>query len=47
MLALANVVGSVLGTRMALKHGTGFVRIMFLVVVSALVLKTGHDAFMR
>ena len=47
MLALANVVGSVLGTRMALKHGTGFVRIMFLVVVSALVLKTGHDAFVR
>ena len=47
MLALANVLGSVLGTHMALKHGTGFVRIMFLVVVSALVLKTGHDAFVR
>lgn len=43
----ANVVGSVLGTRLALKHGTGFVRGVFIVVVSALILKTGSDAFMR
>ena len=46
-LAVANVAGSLLGTRMALKHGTGFVRIMFICVVSALVLKTGYDAFLR
>jgi uncharacterized membrane protein YfcA len=46
-LAVANVAGSWVGTRMALRHGTGFVRVMFLVVVSALVLKTGHDAFWR
>ncbi len=46
-LAAANVAGSLLGTRMALKHGTGFVRIMFICVVSALVLKTGYDAFLR
>ncbi len=46
-MAVANVVGSVLGTRLALKHGSGFVRIVFIVVVSALILKTGFDAFMR
>lgn len=46
-LALANVVGSLLGTRLALKHGTGFVRGVFIVVVSALILKTGFDAFLR
>ena len=46
-MAVANVVGSLLGTRMALKHGAGFVRIMFMVVVSALILKTGYDAFVR
>ena len=46
-MALANVLGSLLGTRLALKHGTGFVRIVFLLVVSALILKTGYDAFMR
>ena len=45
MLAVANVVGSLLGTRMALKHGTGFVRGVFLVVVSALILKTAWTAF--
>ncbi|NMM77887.1 TSUP family transporter [Acidovorax sp. SRB_24] len=46
-LAVANVVGSVLGTHMALKHGTGFVRGIFIFVVSVLILKTGYDAFLR
>ena len=46
-MAVANVVGSLLGTRLALKHGSGFVRIVFIVVVSALILKTGFDAFLR
>lgn len=46
-LAVANVVGSVLGTHMALKHGTGFVRAIFIFVVSALILKTGYDGFLR
>ena len=46
-LATANVTGSLLGTRMALKHGTGFVRVVFLLVVSALICKTGYDAFLR
>jgi len=45
VLALANVAGSLLGTRLALKHGAGFVRGVFIVVVVALILKTGHDAF--
>ena len=47
VMAVANVVGSLLGTRLALKHGTGFVRSVFILVVSALILKTGYDAFMR
>ncbi len=46
-LALANVAGSLLGTRMALKHGAGFVRGMFIVVVTALIGKTSYDAFLR
>lgn len=46
-LALANVLGSLLGTHMALRHGAGFVRGIFIVVVSALILKTGYDAFLR
>jgi len=46
-MAMANVAGSLLGTRMALQHGAGFVRGMFIVVVSALICKTGYDAFLR
>ena len=47
MLAVANVVGSLIGTRLALKHGAGFVRWVFIVVVGALILKTGYDAFLK
>ncbi len=46
-MALANVLGSLLGSRLALKHGTGFVRAVFILVVSALIIKTGYDAFLR
>ncbi|MDI9332489.1 MAG: TSUP family transporter [Alphaproteobacteria bacterium] len=46
-LAVANVAGSLLGTRLALRHGTGFVRTMFILVVATLTLKTGYDAFIR
>jgi uncharacterized membrane protein YfcA len=44
-MAVANVVGSLIGTRLALKHGSGFVRAAFIVVVGALILKTTYDAW--
>lgn len=46
-LAVANVAGSLMGTHLALKHGASFVRVVFILVVSALILKTGYDAFLR
>ncbi len=46
-MAVANMLGSLAGTHLALKHGTGFVRGVFIAVVSALILKTGYDAFLR
>lgn len=46
-LAVANVVGSLLGTHLALKHGAAFVRVVFIFVVGALILKTGYDAFLH
>ncbi|MFN4005167.1 MAG: sulfite exporter TauE/SafE family protein [Hylemonella sp.] len=46
-LAAANIAGSLLGTRLALRHGAGFVRAVFIVVVGALIVKTGYDAFVR
>ncbi len=45
-MAVANVAGSALGTRLALRHGAGFVRIAFLVVVAALIAQTGWAAWM-
>ncbi|WER45927.1 TSUP family transporter [Cupriavidus sp. WKF15] len=47
VMAVANVAGSQVGSRLALRHGSGFVRKVFIVVVSALILKTAWDAFVR
>ena len=47
VLALTNVAGSLLGARLALKHGAGFVRVVFIAVVGALILKTGYDGLFR
>jgi uncharacterized protein len=47
VMAVTNLVGSFVGTRMALKHGAGFVRGAFILVVSALICKTAFDAFIR
>lgn len=47
VMAVTNVAGSLLGTKMALKHGAGFVRGAFILVVGALILKTAWDAFLR
>jgi uncharacterized membrane protein YfcA len=44
-MAVANVAGSQVGTRLALRRGAGFVRGVFVAVVSALIAKTGWDAF--
>ena len=43
--AAANIVGSLLGTRLALRHGAGFVRVFFMLVVGGLLLKTGWTAY--
>ena len=45
MMAVANMVGSYIGSHLALKHGTGFVRWVFVMVVSLLIIKTGMVAF--
>jgi hypothetical protein len=42
-MALANVAGSYVGTRLALRLGSRFVRIVFVVVVSALIARYAHD----
>lgn len=46
-MAVCNVTGSVLGSRLALRHGSGLVRQVFLLVVSVLIIKSAYDAFLR
>ena len=47
IMAVCNLAGSILGSRMALKHGTGFVRKMFLGVVLVLIARLAYDTFLR
>jgi uncharacterized membrane protein YfcA len=42
-MMLCNMAGSFLGSRMAMLRGSGFVRVVFLLVVSALILRFGYD----
>ena len=42
-MALCNVAGSMLGTRLALKLGSGFVRAVFVIVVSMLIARYAYD----
>ncbi|WEV27956.1 TSUP family transporter [Streptomyces sp. 71268] len=42
-MALFNLAGGMLGARMALKRGSGFVRVVLVVVVVTLVCKLGYD----
>ena len=45
LLALFNIAGALLGSRLALRHGSGFVRKVFLGVATALIGKFGYDTF--
>ncbi|QGN50874.1 TSUP family transporter [Micromonospora sp. WMMC415] len=45
-MAVCNIVGAVLGARMALRRGSGFVRGVLLVVVLALVGRLGYDQWL-
>jgi uncharacterized membrane protein YfcA len=45
IMAACNLSGALLGSRLAIRHGTRFVRAMFLAVVVALIAKLGVDTF--
>jgi uncharacterized membrane protein YfcA len=44
-MAACNMLGSALGARLALQRGVGFVRVLFLVMVCAIILKLGWETF--
>ncbi|NJD31751.1 MAG: sulfite exporter TauE/SafE family protein [Gammaproteobacteria bacterium] len=43
-MAACNVAGAQLGSHLAIRHGSGFVRAVFIAVVSCLIAKTAWDA---
>ena len=43
-MAACNVAGAQLGSHLAIRHGSGFVRVVFIAVVSCLIAKTAWDA---
>ncbi|GAA1717885.1 TSUP family transporter [Kribbella yunnanensis] len=45
IMGAANMVGGLLGARTAVARGSKFVRVVFLVVVSGLILRLGYDVF--
>jgi len=45
VMSIANVGGALLGSRLALRHGSRFVRRIFLVVVIGLIAKLTHLTF--
>ena len=47
LMAVCQVAGSLIGTKLAIKHGSVFVRKLFIVVVCLLILKTGYDALAK
>jgi uncharacterized protein len=45
-MGVANLIGGITGARMAVKHGSGFVRTVFLVVVIGLILRLAIDVLL-
>lgn len=45
MMALANITGSLVGVHLAFKYGSGFIRIVFLILVSVLIVRMAYQMF--
>lgn len=44
-MAVFNIAGALIGARLALRHGSGFVRWVFVVVASMLIVRLAYDTF--
>jgi uncharacterized membrane protein YfcA len=45
LMSVCNIIGNIIGSRVALKKGNSFIRIIFLVIVSIMILRYGYDVF--
>ncbi|TCM70951.1 hypothetical protein EC844_101225 [Acinetobacter calcoaceticus] len=46
IMAVANVIGAVVGVKLALKYGSGFIRILFLILVTVLIGRLSYQIFL-
>lgn len=46
MMAVANILGAIVGVKMALKYGSGFIRILFLILVTILIGRLSYQIFL-
>lgn len=45
LMGASNLVGGFIGARMAIRHGNAFIRKVFLLVLTALIIRLGYDTF--
>lgn len=45
VMAISNISGSIIGSKLAIKRGNGFIRIIFLVIVALMILRYAYDIF--
>jgi uncharacterized membrane protein YfcA len=45
IMSFCNIIGNAIGSKIALKKGNGFVRNIFLVIVTLMILRYGYDIF--
>lgn len=45
ILAMAQIIGSIVGSRFAIKRGAGYVRLLFIIVTVVLLIKNTYDYF--
>ena len=47
LMSIFNIVGSIIGSKIALKKGNQFVRIIFLIIVTLMIIRYGYDIFFK
>lgn len=47
LMAICNIIGNVVGTKIALKKGNHFVRIIFLCIVMVMIIRYAYDIFFK
>ena len=47
MMAVCNIAGNIVGSKLAIKKGNRFIRIVFLIIVSIMILRYGYDIFIK